>query len=139
MTLAETPINQTALEGAKVAIAIAASQQTSEDIVLRSREFADLDGAVHAAIKAHEYPGVSYRTVDVPASYNCHGAHADVEPEMFPLDAYVTALVRIKSEHPVDELTQISVISSIQRDIHRAASRADAYISRLIFVIDEPA
>lgn len=139
MTLVETTINQAALEGAKVAIAIAASQQTSEDIVLRSREFTDLDGAVRAAIKAHEYPGVSHRTVEVPASYSCHGAHADVEPEMFPLDGYVTALVHITSEHPVDELAQISVISSVRHDVHRAASRADAYISRLIFIIDEPA
>ncbi|WP_311245371.1 MULTISPECIES: hypothetical protein [unclassified Microbacterium] len=133
-------INTSALDGAKAAIAIATGAATSEPIVLRAHEFADVDSAVKAALFATEVPGIEYLTIDVPASYGVHGVHAEIGDDTFNgTGNYLTAVIRIASDHPISDLTLIPVLSSIRREIEGAAEEVDIFICRHVYIIDEPA
>lgn len=54
-----------AYEGAKAALVLARSHETSEDILIRSSEYEYPEHAVRAALKATEHYAINYRTVEV--------------------------------------------------------------------------
>lgn len=140
MTVEEAP----AVEVASVAYQIAASYETSEPIVVRTNEFSDAQAAVEAALAAHNAglpAAVRYRILRIDADYDVHGSHARLEGVEFgEADGLVTVVATIHAAYAIDKTTEISVLSSINREIQDACDESSdfaPYISQILFVIDE--
>ncbi|WP_327357774.1 hypothetical protein [Streptomyces sp. NBC_01304] len=130
-----------AVEAAKVAFEVAAGYEHAAPVVLHASEFADVHGAVSAALHARseQMPGMPRHTVPIAASYSIRGAHAELDDVRFPSAASVTtAVITIRTAYPIDRLTLIPVISQISHEVESAAEgQNDAYVAEKIYIIEE--
>ncbi|WP_405814579.1 hypothetical protein OG241_08250 [Streptomyces sp. NBC_01390] len=130
-----------AVEAAKVAFEVAAGYEHAAPVVLHASEFADVHGAVSAALhaRAEQMPELPRHTVPIAANYSIRGAHAELDDVTFPSAAgLTTAVITIRTAYPIDRLTLIPVISQISHEVESAAEELDdAYVAEKIFIIEE--
>ncbi|MDH2390053.1 hypothetical protein QCN29_14885 [Streptomyces sp. HNM0663] len=130
-----------AVEAAKVAFEVAAGYEHAAPVVLHAGEFADVHGAVSAALQAcaEQMPELPRHTVPIAASHSIRGAHAELDGVTFPSAAgLTTAVITIRTAHPIDRLTLILVISQISHEVESAAEEQDdAYVAEKIYIIEE--
>ncbi|MEH0490533.1 hypothetical protein [Streptomyces scabiei] len=130
-----------AVEAAKVAFEVAAGYEHAAPVVLHASEFADVHGAVSAALHARteQMPELPRHTVPISASYSIRGAHAELDGVTFPSVAgLTTAVITVRTASPIDRLTLIPVIGQISHEVESAAEEQDdAYVAEKIYIIEE--
>ncbi|MGW0881305.1 hypothetical protein [Streptomyces sp. NPDC002671] len=130
-----------AVEAAKVAFEVAAGYEHAAPVVLHASEFADVHGAVSAALhaRAEQMPELPRQTAPIAASYSIRGTHAELDDVTFPSAAGLsTAVITIRTKCQLDRLTLIPVISQISHEVESAAEEQDdAYVAEKIYIIEE--